>query len=117
VLSYQDLEELPADIAQLINLEDLRLNGNRLTRLPPEIGKMVGPHLIDVSHNKLTSLPPEVGNLTDTSLRATNNRITKLPDEIVHVKSVDLSGNPIPAEEQERIRGMLSPARSGAVKF
>ena len=41
------------------------------------------------------------------------NRITALPDEIVGLRSADLSDNPIPAAEKARIRKLWSAMRKG----
>ena len=63
-LSGMRLAELPPEIGQLANLQELYLSENVLTSLPPELWQLTNLRVLDLSGNALTSLPPEVGQLT-----------------------------------------------------
>jgi len=60
-----------------------RLFDNQLTQLPPEIGQLTQLQELDLRNNKLTQLPPEIGQLTQLrELHLNGNQITQLPKEI-----------------------------------
>jgi Leucine-rich repeat (LRR) protein len=82
-LGYRGLEELSPDIAMFVNLEDLRLNGNKLTSLPDAIGKLAKLKRLEVSENQLTTLPAAIGGLAALKrLDANRNPLKALPAEI-----------------------------------
>ena len=64
-LSREDLEYLPPEIGNLVDLVELDLTGNRLTELPAEIGNLTSLTRLNARNNQLRSLPPEIGNLTN----------------------------------------------------
>jgi len=57
------LTELPTEITQLQNLQDLKINYNQLRTLPPEIGQLQNLQGLGLNSNQLSSLPPEIGQL------------------------------------------------------
>ncbi|MBS9462852.1 hypothetical protein KIM67_10550 [Flagellimonas sp. 389] len=89
------LDNLPATIGYLTNLENLSLKKNSLTLLPPEIGNLTSLQILDLDENSLTSLPPEIGNLTSlVDLSLFKNSLTSLPSEIGNLTNlVDLSAS------------------------
>ena len=86
------------------SLGRLHLAHNRLTALPAEVALCQGMDVLDAGYNQLTTLPAEVGHLAKLRVNDfRHNRITHLPDQICKLKKLDLSGNPIPEEEKERL--------------
>ncbi|MGZ6365644.1 MAG: COR domain-containing protein [Ktedonobacteraceae bacterium] len=78
------LEQLPIQIGQLINLQELYLSGNLLTELPSEIGNLKSLRILSIHANKLVQLPPEIGQLTKLQkLFAGSNGLMQVPSEFV----------------------------------
>jgi internalin A len=104
-LSNEQLDSLPAEIGQLINLRSLNLRNNQVSSLPAEIGQLVSLRSLDFSINQLSSLPAEIGQLVSLqSLDFSINQLSSLPAEIgqlVSLQSLYLSDNQLsslPAE-------------------
>lgn len=77
--------DLPPEIGNLSNLQELILGGNKLRSLPAELGNLANLLTLDLSYNALTSLPPEIGNLSNlVSLQLNNNNFTCLPEGVAH---------------------------------
>ena len=93
------LTQLPSEIGQVTQLDELSLNENQLTQLPGEIGNLAQLTYLDLSNNQLTQLPGEIGNLTQlTHLDLYSNELTQLPGEIgnlAQLSYLNLKGNPI----------------------
>ena len=69
-LSYNELETLPESICKLTNLQVLTLNSNSLQTLPENIGNLINLQELRINNNfKLQTLPKSFGNLNNlTSL-------------------------------------------------
>lgn len=69
---------------------------------------------LDLSNNNLTELPPQVVQFNNLkSLYLNYNQLKTLPENIKslkQLKAIDLTGNPIPMEEVEKIRIWLPNA-------
>ena len=52
---------IPASIGDLVNLVELKLEGNLITSIPPEINNLTQLTILDLDHNQLVDLP----DLTD----------------------------------------------------
>ncbi|KAG0618958.1 hypothetical protein M758_4G104500 [Ceratodon purpureus] len=83
---------IPAQISQLVYLEELDLNDNQIKDpIPPEIGKLVHLRRLSINNNSLTSLPPEAlltCNLTYLAMH--RNRISgQLPVWISNMGSLE----------------------------
>ena len=77
------LTTLPAEIADLIQLQSLQLDDNQLTALPSEIGALTQLRQLSLHNNQLTELPPEIAALTQLQeLLLHSNQLTVLPAEI-----------------------------------
>ena len=76
---------IPPELGNLTNLEDLVLEGNRLTSLPPEIGNLSNLTSVLMSSSELAGdIPPELGKLTNLrTLLLAHNRFTgDIPAEL-----------------------------------
>ena len=106
-LSHMGLTALPAEIGQLVNLQTLRLDGNKLTALPAEIGQLVNLQELNLNNNQLIirTLPAEIGQLVNLqTLNLDGNKLAALPAEIgqlVNLHTLSLQHNQLttlPAE-------------------
>ncbi len=81
--------DIPAEIWNLTNLNELHLSRNSLTSLPSEIWNLTNLTTLDLYHNSLTNLPPEISNLSNlTYLRLSENSLTSLPSEILNLTNL-----------------------------
>ena len=98
-LSNNEITSLPSEIGQLVNIEELYVDHNKLTgSLPGEIRKMENLLILDASHNNMTGVPAEIGQLKKLRrLDLSSNSLTALPNEIYdlrdNLKNLDLYGN------------------------
>jgi len=93
--NYKSENVLPRDREGLINLTNLNLWQNKLTKLPKEIGNLVNLTYLGLGNNQLTELPKEIANLVNlTLLYLGGNKFTELPNEIQewfdNIESTDL---------------------------
>jgi Leucine-rich repeat (LRR) protein len=119
-LSNRELTALPAEIARLTNLRELRLDGNRLTALPPEIARLTNLAALTLDDNRLTVLPAEIARLTGLRrLGLEGNRLTALPPEIgqlTGLRVLRLDGNgltALPREVADLLSGGLELVLAG----
>eukprot|EP00866_Antonospora_locustae_P002414 jgi/Antlo1/2414/551 len=77
------LREIPREVFEAKDLEELDLSGNRLTELPEEIGNLSMLKKLDISDNELTELPESIGDLSMLrELDLSGNKLTALPESI-----------------------------------
>lgn len=62
------IENLPKEIGNLKNLEQLSLSGNCLKIIPKEIGNLKNLQYLDLSYNKIEEIPKEIANLENLKL-------------------------------------------------
>ena len=80
--------DLPSDLGDLVLLEELTLNNNKLTILPTSIGNLTLIKVLPLQGNALTSLPTTIGGLTSLeelylgNNSGHGNELTSLPSEI-----------------------------------
>jgi len=85
------LAQLPREIGDLTQLEQLYCNNNQLRSLPVEIGKLRQLWILDCGRNQLTSLPTQIGRLSDlTELHCNENQLRSLPEEIGDLKQLQV---------------------------
>ena len=111
-LGEASLTNLTPSVGTLTNLTRLWLNDNALTSLPGELGRLSRLEYLNLDRNQLATLPEEVGTLQSlTWLRLNQNKLYALPQDLSglaqNLKTLYLLGNPIPKEEQDRIKKML----------
>jgi small GTP-binding protein len=88
-LSGNQLQALPAEIAELKNLTELNLSGNQLETLPAEIVELKNLTVLNLSENRLKTLPAEIVELKNlTKLYLSGNQLETLPAEIVELKNL-----------------------------
>lgn len=70
-------------LCQLTYITTLVIKNNNLERLPAELGNLVNLVNLDASCNRLHSLPSTIGDLTELrALILNDNKIVDLPSEI-----------------------------------
>lgn len=96
-LSECELLEVPSQVFELEELEELSLAGNMLQSLPPEIGKLKSLRRLQLSGNRLRTLPEEIGCLESLEgLWLHGNLVRELPESIGDLsvlKILSLGGN------------------------
>lgn len=84
------LTALPAEVGQLVNLQELRLTGQGLTELPKDLGRLRGLQRLELGDNALAALPRELGQLTALKvLRLEGNRLQEMPEELEHLRQLE----------------------------
>jgi hypothetical protein len=105
------IREIPAEIANMQQLQLLELKANDLHTLPQELAYLSKLKTLDLSDNPaLTNVNPvtKLVNLENLYLYGCDLQV--LPADIgnlIHLKQLGLAGNRIGAAEQERIRQAL----------
>ncbi len=102
----QDLVgEIPAELASLAMLVELRLGSNGLTgEIPPELGNLAHLELLYLNNNELSgAIPAEVEGLTNLrELYASDNALTgNLPSELgklSELSRLSVASNPLSGE-------------------
>lgn len=75
------LKQIPAELAQLPNLQFLDLSGNYLTEIPEAVWELEGLIHLDVGNNRLMSVDAGIVRLTQLRvLDLSENRLSELPD-------------------------------------
>ncbi len=98
-LSYNNIQNLPPELFQLKKLETLLLFRNRIEAIPRNIGMLSNLILLDVSYNMITKLPAEIGLLENLkTFDAGHCKIKALPLEFINLlslKDLYLEENPL----------------------
>src|SRR5258708_30830560 len=64
-LSGLNLSQVPVELGQLTNLQELYLNSNQLSQVPVELGQLTNLQELDLNNNQLSQVPVELGQLTN----------------------------------------------------
>jgi Leucine-rich repeat (LRR) protein len=110
-LNLNQIAKFP-HIDTLVNLEELELKENRLTKLPPGIEKLKKLKALRISNNLLDdSTTGKIQMLTRLeSLDLSNNKLTKLPtgiEKLKNLKYLNLEGNAIDKSTIEPLKQIL----------
>ena len=127
-LQHNRLKTLPPEVGQMTALKLLYVADNRLERVPPELGDLqnlggIVSEGLWFSRNRLKELPAELGAIVPlVGLHASGNLLTTVPDRILKAVSwggVDVRGNPVPLQEQERMKTLWLQLgkREASLKF
>ncbi|XP_015604471.1 plant intracellular Ras-group-related LRR protein 5-like isoform X2 [Cephus cinctus] len=96
-LKWNQLTYLPIWIAELHNIKNLYLYGNRIHNLPEQFGAVRQLTVLDLSANQFQSVPGCIGELSNLkSLLLNDNSIKKLPAELHRLERLEvlsISGN------------------------
>ena len=88
LLSSQNLEQFPSDIALYENLEILDISNNKINDIPPQIGLLPKLKKVNASHNWLRDFP-FCPNLEHLNLE--DNQFTQVPEAIYRMPLVYLN--------------------------
>ncbi|MBC7388983.1 MAG: hypothetical protein H7329_07230 [Opitutaceae bacterium] len=92
-----EIENLPAEIGQLVYLEELIVSQNKLTSLPAQLSQLKNLNTLDLSKNNFTVLPESITQLAKLyRLRASDNNLKTFLKYIARLEillELDLSGN------------------------
>ncbi|RLN92891.1 hypothetical protein BBJ28_00021545 [Nothophytophthora sp. Chile5] len=102
-LSYLDLshnqlqQDLSESFGALVNLKELALSANQLSRLPDSICQLENLEALRIEENALVALPEQLGNLRKLHvLTAHTNQLTTLPSSfkaLRNMQNLDLKKN------------------------
>lgn len=133
-LTRKRLKEVPEDILQFKNLQELNLNRNKLDSLPPWLNQLQNLMIFSASRNEIETIPKEICRLPELHvLDMSNNYLKAIPknihkakklEELIlwsnlisnfpptlaqceNLKLVDLLHNEMSVNEQERIKFLL----------
>lgn len=111
-LGQTGLTNLPPAVGQLSQLTHLWLNDNPLPSLPRELAGLTQLTYLNADRTLLREVPQELGLLSNLKwLRLNNNQLTAMPLDMSglakSLKILYLIGNPIPEQEQKRIKDSL----------
>ncbi|MBT1690232.1 T9SS type A sorting domain-containing protein [Dawidia soli] len=88
------LQSLPAELAQLTQIQSLELANNRLSGLPPEVTRMANLTTLSLDNNTFSTLPDLSGLSKLTRLTASQNKdLAALPASffsLTHLTYIDL---------------------------
>src|SRR5260370_5090496 len=82
-LDNNQLSQLPPELWRLTNLQKLSLGGNQLSQLPLELWQLINLQKLGLSYNQLSQLPADIGHLTNLQeLKLGKNLLSQLPPEL-----------------------------------
>ena len=133
-LKRKRLKEVPVEILQFKNLQELNLNRNKLDSLPPWLIQLQDLMVFSANRNEIEEIPKEICRLPELRiLDMSNNYLKSIPKNINQAKKLeklilwgnlisdfpptlrqcknlillDLLHNEMSADEQERIKFLL----------
>ena len=111
-----DISELPEEIGNLTNLEELEINGDSLERLPAGLWRLTNLRHLVIGSRALTELPTDIGSLIHLrSLWLGGCALTELPDSLIELRELEdlrvgvnrLSEFPSPVLELPSLRCLM----------
>jgi len=116
------LEELtPSVLKQLTRLQKLSLDNNSINNLPEEIGNLEYLNYLNLQHNKIKTLPKEIGNLMNLEYLNLDGNfdLIELPKEMSNLKKLKvlhLGYVELPEEEIFKLQKVLPNLKVTGVK-
>lgn len=90
-LPYNNIESLPKEIGNLINLTTLILNHNHLTELPSSFSNLINLESLYLGNNNFTIFPKEIFKLSNLkTLYFFHNLLQTIPKEIEQLKNLQI---------------------------
>ncbi|MCF8374460.1 MAG: leucine-rich repeat domain-containing protein [Bacteroidales bacterium] len=84
------LKDIPVEVFQLKNLQDLDLSSNRISLLPDELFKLTNLQKLDVSFNQISEIPAGIKQLTNLRvLLCKGCRLVSLPSELGQLQNLE----------------------------
>ncbi|NEQ37432.1 MAG: DUF4347 domain-containing protein [Okeania sp. SIO3I5] len=115
--------EIPEQLGNLSNLQDLRLAGNKLTgEIPEQLGNLSNLEQLNLRNNELTGeIPEQLGNLSNLeNLNLSSNELTgEIPEQLGNLSNLqrlDLFNNQLTGEIPEQL-GNLSNLQNLFLSF
>lgn len=110
-ISKNRFSELPEDIGRLTTLKRLIAIKNKMKRVSPAIGELKNLKQLILNQNELNTLPPEIGNCEELEyLDLWSNEISSLPktmQRMQYLEEVDLRVIVFSPHEWDRIKAAL----------
>ena len=95
-LSWAEID-VPKEIGQLVNLQQLYMHYSQIKEIPIELGQLTNLQVLDFNHNRIEEIPPELGRLSNLkSLYLYRNKIKEIPKELgqlTNLETLDLRYN------------------------
>lgn len=89
-LEHNQIKEIPSGIGRLTSLKKLFLNNNQIIEISPNIGKLINLTALFLDDNKIAGLPESFGNLASLKrLYIQNNELFELPIPISNLASLE----------------------------
>jgi Leucine-rich repeat (LRR) protein len=96
-LSQNRIVNLPEDLSNMVKLEILELDSNKLIQIPQGMSQLTALQRLDISNNRITALPSHIGNCAQLRyIYAHSNQLNSIPPslgECFRLEFVDLSNN------------------------
>lgn len=100
LFSINDLEELrlndnrlgsfPIELTEIYTLRTLQIAGNGIREIPSEIGRLKELRQLDLGSNELKNLPSAIGQLRHLRVLACRtNKLTELPEAVCDLKNLE----------------------------
>jgi Leucine-rich repeat (LRR) protein len=90
ITGHRTLASLPEEIGNLMELKDLALWQNGLSRLPASIGNLAKLEALYLRNNNLQAIPSEIGQLKSLKqLSLSDNMLTDLPEELFDLENLE----------------------------
>lgn len=103
-LSLVGVNEIPAEIGNLTNLEELYLEGKAISVVPPVIGNLQKLIRLAIIKTNISTLPNEIGKLKNLrSLDLSQNKLASFPPSmgnLIELKDLEIWGNPVAEQFQ-----------------
>jgi Leucine-rich repeat (LRR) protein len=86
---YKPQLNIPTELGQLANLEELYLSGNNLKTMPVELCNLHNLKILCLHQNSLSTIPTEIGNMHKlTKLYLGNNQLRTIPTELAYLTNL-----------------------------
>ncbi len=112
---HNNLIDVPRSIKNCRALVALELSYNRFTVIPDLKDTLTS---LDLDNNRISSILPTLSKLKVSYLNLANNLMSTWPDSLrimdrlgLMPEMIDLRGNPMPAEEVEKVRKLMPKTR------